>query len=89
MSIAYPMFSSTRMRQQIQVDKMRSGKYATSSQSPQASSMIHGIFKTTILTILFLALLVKFNHLLLYPFFLRRCSIIIHFPRDAYCLSHV
>ncbi|KAF3952147.1 hypothetical protein CMV_022266 [Castanea mollissima] len=42
MSIAYPMFSSTRMHQQIQVEKMRSGKYATSSQAPQPSSMIHG-----------------------------------------------
>ena len=88
MSIANPMFSSTRMHQQIQVEKMRSGKYATSSQAPQASSMIHGMSKTTILTILFLALLVKFNHLLLYPFFLRRCSMIIHSPRDVYCLSH-
>ncbi|KAK9997482.1 hypothetical protein SO802_022168 [Lithocarpus litseifolius] len=42
MSIAYPMFSSTKMHQQIQVEEMRSGKYATSSQAPQASSMIHG-----------------------------------------------
>nr|POE75658.1 hypothetical protein CFP56_42806 [Quercus suber] len=42
MSIAYPMFSSTRMHQQIQVEKMRSGKYATSSQAPQASSMLYG-----------------------------------------------
>ncbi|XP_075672467.1 uncharacterized protein LOC142642005 [Castanea sativa] len=41
MSIAYPMFSSTKMHQQIQEEKMRSGKYATSSQAPQASSMIH------------------------------------------------
>ena len=81
---------STSMLQEIQVKKMRrSVKDATSSQAPQASSMIHGIFKTTILTFLFLALLVKFNHLLLYPFFLRRCSIIIHSPGDVYCLSHV
>ena len=69
MSIIYLMFSSIRMHQQIQVEKMRSGKYATSSQAPQASSMIHSMFKTTILTILFLTLIVKFNHLLLYPFF--------------------
>nr|POE44646.1 hypothetical protein CFP56_76342 [Quercus suber] len=42
MSIAYPMIGSTRIHQQIQVEKMRSGKYATSSQAPQASSMIQG-----------------------------------------------
>ena len=69
MSIAYPMFSSTRMPQQIQVEKMRSGKYATSSQAPQDSSMIHGMSKTTILIIFFLALLVKFNHLLIFLLF--------------------
>ena len=79
MPIVYPMFSSTRMNQEIQVEKMRrSGKNATSSQAPQVNSMIHGMFKTTILTILFLALLVKFNHLLLSPS-----------RRDVYCLSHV
>ena len=77
------------MHQQIQEEKMRSEKYATSLQAPQASSVIHNMFKTTILIILFLALLVKFNHTLLYPFFLRRCSIIIHSLGDAYCLSHV
>ena len=55
MSIVYPMFSSTRMNQEIQVEKMRrSGKDATSSQAPQVSSMIHGMSKTTILIIFFL-----------------------------------
>ncbi|XP_030925771.1 uncharacterized protein LOC115952699 [Quercus lobata] len=44
MSIVYPMFSSTRMNQEIKVEKMRrSGKDATSSQAPQVSSMIHGL----------------------------------------------
>ena len=89
MSIAYPMFSSTRMHQQIQVEKMRSGKYATSSQAPQASSMIHGMFKTTILIILFLALLVSLTICYCILFFLRSFSIIIHSPGDVYCLSHV
>ena len=88
MSIVYPMFSSTRMNQEIQVEKMRrSGKDATSSQAPQVSSMIHGMSKTTILIIFFLALLVKFNHMLLFPLFLRRCSIIIHAPKVVQ--SHV
>ena len=54
MPIVYPMFSSTRMNQEIQVEKMRrNGKDATSSQAPQVSSMIHGMSKTTILIIFF------------------------------------
>ena len=69
MSIVYPMFSPTRMNQEIQVEKMRSGRDATSSQAPQVSSMIHGMSKTTILIIFFLALLVKFNHLLIFLLF--------------------
>ena len=68
----------------------RSVKYATSSLAPQASSMRHGMFKITILiSLFFLALLVKLNHLLLFPLFLRRYSIIIIFPGVLYCLSHV
>ena len=56
MPIVYPMFSSTRMNQEIQVEKMRrNGKDATSSQAPQVSSMIHGMSKTTILIIFFLS----------------------------------
>ena len=70
MSIVYPIFSPTRMNQEIQVEKMRrSGRDATSSQAPQVSCMIHGMSKTTILIIFFLALLVKFNHLLIFLLF--------------------
>nr|POF03319.1 hypothetical protein CFP56_44922 [Quercus suber] len=44
MPIVYPIFNSTRMNQEIQVEKMSSiGKDATSSQAPQVSSMIHAV----------------------------------------------
>ena len=72
------------------MEKMRSVKYATSSLALQANSIMHGMFKVTILiSLFFIALLVKLNQLLLFPLFLRRYSIIIISPGVVYCLSHV